>query len=170
MFSYEQAEEDIFQRLKAFEAAEIEVRKLPEDQEEMAADGNRPFKKGRLTIGYKGSKWKDTRSTSQVIQEEKLTFEIAIQSKQLRGSRGVYNLKRVVTQALLGFRPTDCDRIFADESGMTGAATQSDGIWTYSALFCCTTESVEDFEEDLTIILQKITNKVPAFDDEFIVE
>lgn len=165
MFSYEQAEEEIFQRLKAFEAADIEVRKLAEDQEELATDGPRPFKKGRLTIGYKGSKWGDTRSTAQIIQEEKVTFEIAIQSKQLRGSRGVYNLKRVVTQALIGFRPTDCDRMVADESGMIGAATQADGIWSYSALFSCTTESVEDFEEDLSVILQKITNKNSTYGD-----
>jgi|ERR1044072_1236927 hypothetical protein len=166
-FSYEYIEDQIYQRLAPFEAADIEVRKLPEDQKELETDGSRPFKKGRITIGYKGSKWKEPRSTAQIIQEEKLIFEIAIQSRQLRGNRGVYLLKKLIKEALVGFQPDHCDRITADESGMTGTATQTDGVWTYSALFCCTTESVENFEEDLSIILTKITNNNDELGDSF---
>lgn len=164
--NYEQAEDDIYNRLLPFEGADIEVAKLPESQ----ADFKRPYVKAKFTIGYKGSKWKDPRSTSHISQEEEVIFEIAIQSRTLRGAKGVYTLKRLLTQALVGFQPTDCDRMYAKESGMTGDATLADGVWSYSALFACTTLSVEDFEEDLTVILQKITNKSGTTNDEFIVE
>lgn len=153
--NYEQAEEDIYQRLQPFTGANIEVVKLPEAQ----ADFKRPFEKAKFTVGYKGSKWKDPQSTGHISQVEELLFEIALQSRTLRGPRGLYTLKSLVTQALVGFAPTDCDKIYAKESGMTGVAdTQVDGVWTYVAIFACTTLSVEDFEEDLSVILTQITS------------
>lgn len=167
MFSYEAAEDDIYNRLKVFESVNVEVEKLPENHKNF----KRPYEKAKITVGYKGSKWEKTKSTQQIAQDEKLTFELALQSKVLRGPRGLYNLKRLVTVALVGFAPTDCDRMTADESGMTGVTeTLVDGVWTYTMLFCTTTLTVEDFEEDLTVLLTKITNKMPYGDPDVVVE
>lgn len=167
MFSYEQVEEDIYQRLLPFQGISIDVVKLPDNE----ADFKRAFAKGKITIGYKGSKWDAPRSTSQIAQEEKLIFEVAMQSRELRGSRGLYMLKRVVTQALTGFQPTDCNRMYPEESGMTGVKeTFTDGVWTYSAIFHCTTLTVEDFEEDLTLLLKKITTENRELGDTLVVE
>jgi hypothetical protein len=152
--NYEQAETDIYTRLLPFQGANIEVVKLPETQE----DFKRPFAKAKFTVGYKGSKWKDPQSTGHISQVEELLFEIAIQSRTLRGAKGLYSLKKLLTQALVGFTPTDCDKIYAKESGMTGVSeTLNDGVWTYCVIVACTTLSVEDFEEDLSVILSRIT-------------
>jgi hypothetical protein len=164
---YEQVELEIYTRLLPFQGANIEVAKLPESE----ADFKRPYTKAKFTVCYKGSKWKDPRSTSHITQEEELLFEIAIQSRTLRGNRGIYTLKRLLTQALVGFQPTDCERMYAKESGMTGVETTlTDGVYTYSAVFACTTLSVEDFEEDLSLILEKITNNCETTGDTVVVE
>jgi hypothetical protein len=154
--NYEQAEADIVTRLSPLAGLNIEAIPLPENQEQF----KRPFEKGKITVAYKGSKWEKPRSTSQITQEETLHFEIVMQSRTLRGSTGLYNIKQIVTQGLVGFQPTGCDRMYAVESGMTGVAdTLQDGVWTYSAVFACTTLSVEDFEEDLSVLITRITNK-----------
>lgn len=152
--NYEQAETDIYNRLAPFQGADIEVVKLPENQ----TDFKRPFAKGKYTVSYKSSKWKNPQSTFEISQEEELTFEIAIQARTLRGAKGVYNLLKVLKAALIGFRPAHCEKMYAVESGMTGVSeTLNDGVWTYVALFACKSLTVEDFEEDLSVILTQVT-------------
>lgn len=157
--NYQQAEADILARLQPLAGADLEVEALPEK----LSDFNRPFEKGKITVGYKGSKWDKPRSTAQITQQEELSFEISMQSRTLRGPKGIYAIKYLITKALLGFQPTDCERMYAHESGMTGTATQNDGVWTYSAIFCCTALVVEDFEEDLSVILNRISNLFPQY-------
>lgn len=153
--NYEQAEADIVTRLSPLAGLNIEVIPLPENQEQF----KRPFEKGKITVAYKGSKWEKPRSTAQIAQEETLHFEIVMQSRTLRGSTGLYAIKQIVNAGLVGFQPIDCDRMYAVESGMTGVAdTLQDGVWTYSAVFACTYLSVEDFEEDLSVLITRITN------------
>lgn len=157
--NYQQAEADIVTRLQPFSGDDLEIVPLPENLK----DFERPFTKGKITVCYKGSKWDKPHSTQQISQKEELTFEISMQSRFLRGSKGIYAIKYMVTKALLGFMPTDCDRMYAHESGMTGVATQNDGVWTYSYLLCCTSLVVEDFEEDLSVMLNRISNLFPQF-------
>ncbi len=152
---YEQAEDDIVTRLMPFINAGIDIAKLPEAQ----ADFKRPFDKAKITIGYKGSKWDKPTSTGHISQDEDVMFEFSIQSRTLRGDRGIYIVKALIIQALVGFAPTDCDKMYCKESGMTGAKEVfEDGVWTYTLIMCCRNVSVEDFEEDLSVILHRITN------------
>lgn len=154
--NYEQAEQDIVECLLPFVNAGIQIQKLPETQ----ADFKRPFDKAKITIGYKGSKWEKPMSTGHMSQDEEVMFEFSIQSRTLRANLGVYLVKSLIIKALVGFAPTDCDKMYCKESGMTGAKEVfEDGVWTYTLVMCCRNVSVEDFEEDLTAILHKITNK-----------
>lgn len=164
--SYEAIEEEIYQRLLPLEGANIEIVKLPENQK----DFERPFEKSKITVGYKGSKWDKPRSTAQISQNEELMFEFSLQARRLRGSKGVYNLKDILKVALIGFQPVDCDRMYAHESGMTGVATLHEGVWTYSCILCTSSLTVEDFEEDLSVILKKITSTNTLTGDVLIVE
>lgn len=154
--NYEQAEEDIKARLLPFvNAGVIDTILIPET----LADFKRPFENGKITICYKGSKWEDPRSTGHIVQDEEVIFQIEIQSRTLRGERGIYLMKKAINQAIIGFAPTDCDRIYAKESGLTSVGeTLNAGVWTYSFLVACKTVSVEDYEEDLTVLLKRITN------------
>lgn len=154
---YEQAETDIIARITPFINAGIEVIPLPQNQ----ADFKRPFEKAKITVAYKGSKWEKPQSTAEMSQDEDVMFEFSIQSKTLRGDRGIYIVKSLLIQALVGFAPTNCDKMYCKESGMTEAKTTfEDGVWTYTLIMCCRNVSVEDFTEDLSVILQRITNNV----------
>jgi hypothetical protein len=166
--NYEQAEQDIADRLAPFvTAGVIDIVLLPQN----VSDFKRPFTKGKITICYKGSKWQDPRSTAQISQEEEVMFQIEIQSRTLRGDHGIYLMKKALNQAIIGFAPTDCDRIYAKESGMTGVAeTLNDGVWTYSYVVACKSISVEDYEEDLSVLLKKITNNDLTTGGSFVVE
>jgi hypothetical protein len=98
-------------------------------------------------------------------------FQIEIQSRTLRGDRGIYIMKKALNQAIIGFAPADCDRIYAKESGMTGVAeTLNEGVWTYSFVVACKTISVEDYAEDLSVLLKKITNNDLTTGGSFVVE
>jgi Gp37 protein len=153
---YQAAEQDIIDRIAPFKTAAIDIQILPENQ----VDFKRPFEKAKITVAYKGSKWKDPASTGHMSQDEEVMFEFSIQSRTLRGDRGIYKVKALLIQALVGFAPTDCDKMYCKESGMTQAHTTFEGgVWTYTLIMCCRNVSVEDFEEDLSVILRKITNK-----------
>jgi hypothetical protein len=153
---YQQAEQDIIDRLIPFKTAGIDIQPLPENQ----AAFKQPFEKAKITVAYKGSKWKYPASTSEMSQDEEVMFEFSIQSRTLRGNIGIYFVKALTIKALVGFAPTDCDKMYCKESGMTQASVAlDDGVWTYTLIMCCRNVSVEDFEEDLSVILRKITNK-----------
>lgn len=154
--NYEESEQSIIDRLVPFKDAGIELQALPEAQ----ADFKRPFTKGRIIIGYKGSKWADKiLSAGHAVQNEEVIWEITLQSRFLRGDLGIYRLMALTIQALVGFQPANCDKMYCKEGGMTGSANFEEGVWTYSLLMACSNINVEDFEEDLSVIFSRFTNK-----------
>lgn len=164
--NYEQVETDILTRLAPLSGFDIEVVPLPENQN----DFKRPFGKGKVTVGYKGSKWKMPSSTGEVSQLEIVTFEFGLQSRTLRGPVGIYTILNFVLVALIGFKPTNSEKMYAHEAGMTGVqGVFEDGVWTYTLLLSFNRINVEDFEEDLTLILRRITNNFPVTNDQVIV-
>ncbi len=153
---YEQGERDILTRLAPYKTAGIDLAIMPEAQDEF----KRPFKHGRVWVGYKGSKWKDPNSTGEMSQDEEVLFEFSFQSRTLRGNIGIYTLLGMTIQALVGFRPSSCDKMYCKESGYTPLnSILEDGVWTFTMVMGCRSVSVEDFEEDLSVIMRKFTNK-----------
>lgn len=152
---YAQAERDILDRLAPYKVAGIDLQVMPEAE----ADFKRPFKNGRIYCGYKGSKYKDPNSTAEMSQDEEVLFEFSFQSRTLRGDIGIYTLLALTVQALVGFKPTSCDKMYCKESGYTVLnSVHVDGVWTFTMVMACRSVSVEDFEEDLTVIMRKFTN------------
>lgn len=152
---YSQAELDIVSRLAPFKTLGVQVELTPQAQ----ADFKRPFTKGRIIVGYKGSKWHDPKSTAEMSQDEEVMFQIDFQSRTLREDIGIYKMLGIATQGLVGFAPSNCDRMYCKESGYTPLnAIYEDGVWTFSMIMACRSVSVEDFEEDLSVIIKKFTN------------
>jgi hypothetical protein len=165
--NYEQAIADIVSRLSPLTAAQIDVVHTPENQNEF----ERPFTTGKISVGYKGSKWEKPKSTAEISQDEEVMFELAIQSRKLRGSKGIYAIKKLLIQVLVGFQPTDCDRLYCKESGVTGLPEVfKDGVWTYSLIVCARNVTVEDFEEDLSVIMSQFINKDDTLGGQFTVD
>lgn len=156
--NYELLETEIVERLLPFAIAGITVKALPETEAENSSSKNLPTK-ATFTVIYAGSEYPSLNSTYQVSQTENVFVSILIESTFLRGSLGIYNLISVLKKALLGFKPTDCQKITVVKHHTIGTpeAQKINNMWNYQVIFQTTSVCVEDFEEDLSIILKKIT-------------
>lgn len=154
--NYENLETEIVARLTPFLTVGIAVEKLPE----LEADRSKPLPtKAKFTVIYAGSEYGSSLSTAQISQEEKIFIQILIESTFLRGTLGVYNLASILKKALTGFRPSGCRRIQVTKHHTIGGenAEKINNLWNYNVIFQTTSVHVEDFTEDLTLILEKIT-------------
>lgn len=154
--NYETLENEIVARLTPFVTVGITVEKIPE----LESERTKPLPtKAKFTVIYAGSEYGSSLSTSQVSQEEKIFIQVLIESTFLRGSLGVYNLASVLKKALTGFQPSGCRRIQVTKHHTIGGeeAQKINNMWNYNVIFQTTSIHVEDFEEDLTLILEKIT-------------
>lgn len=154
--NYETLENEILARLSFMNTANISVEKLPE----LEAERIKPLPtKAKVTVIYAGSEYGNSMSTSQVSQEEKIFIQILIESTFLRGTLGVYNLVSVIKSALIGFRPTFCKRIQATKHHTIGGeeAEKINNMWNYNLIFQTTAFEIEEFTEDLSVLLKKIT-------------
>ena len=154
--NYETLETEIITRLTPFISAGITVEKLPE----LEADRSKPLPtKAKFTLIYAGSEYGNSMSTSYVSQEEKIFIQILIESTFLRGTLGVYSLASLLKSALTGFQPTGCRKIQVSKHHTIGGENSEkiNNMWNYNVIFQTTSLHVEDFEEDLSLILQKIT-------------
>ena len=154
--NYETLENEIVARLTPFVTVGITVEKIPE----LESERTKPLPtKAKFTVIYAGSEYGSSLSTSQVSQEEKIFIQVLIESTFLRGSLGVYNLASVLKKALTGFQPSGCRRIQVTKHHTIGGeeAQKINNMWNYNVIFQTTSIHVEDFEEDLTLILKKIT-------------
>jgi len=114
--SYEKIEMAIVERLKPFEAMpNFEVMAMPENQAEMT----KPLLNGRVTVMYDGSRYEPNGSGMSLmamdiglaVQQETVHIKTAIQSRKLRGPFGIYDLIRIVRNALAGFEPAGGDQL-----------------------------------------------------------
>lgn len=154
--NYENLEIEIVARLTPFATVGITVESLPE----LEADRSKPLPtKAKFTVIYAGSEYGSALSTAQISQEEKIFIQILIESTFLRGTLGVYNLASVLKKALTGFQPSGCRRIQVTKHHTIGGeeAQKINNMWNYNVIFQTTSLHVEDFTEDLSLLLEKIT-------------
>lgn len=154
--NYENLEIEIVNRLAPFLSVGVTVESLPE----LEVDRSRPLPtKAKFTVIYAGSEYGSSLSTAQISQEEKIFIQILIESTFLRGTLGVYNLASVLKKALTGFKPSGCRRIQVTKHHTIGGeeAQKINNMWNYNVIFQTTALHVEDFTEDLTLLLEKIT-------------
>lgn len=153
--NYENLEIEIVDRLTPFTTVGVAVERLPE----LEINRTRPLPtKAKFTVIYAGSEYGNSLSTAQISQEEKIFIQVLIESTFLRGSVGVYNLASVLKKALTGFQPSGCRRIQVTKHHTIGGeeAEKINNMWNYNVIFQTTTIHVEDFTEDLSLILKEI--------------
>ena len=147
---YSQIESEIVAHMADFASANIDVVQLPEVQ----ADFERPFLNGRITVAYKSSEFGDVRNTHHIVQDEKLSFELVIVCRKLRGASGLHSVTEMVKRKLLGFAPTDCSKMRLIKYGYTDYDKES-ALWAYSMIFETTYRLVEEAEYDLGTPLEQ---------------
>lgn len=154
--NYELLESEIVTRLLPFATVGVQVVAMPEVESERK---KALPTKAKFTVIYAGSEYPTLNSTAQVSMEEKIFVSVLIESTFLRGNMGVYNLVTVLKKALIGFRPTGCHRIQPVKHHTIGTpeAVKIDNMWNYQAVFQTSSMTVENFEEDISVLLKKIT-------------
>jgi hypothetical protein len=145
MSLYTDIEAEIVARLTPFKAQGFNVLALPEVQ----ADYEKPFLNGRITVAYHSSEFDKPQSTEQISQWEEIRVIVGIEARSLRGTgKGIYDMMALVRKYLIGFIPTDCERMWAKEAGLKKAEYENN-VWTYYAIFCTKALAVEDYTETL---------------------
>lgn len=147
--NYAIVETEIVNRLKnnpaLSEMAEIIV--LPDSIDEYKT----PVVKGLITVVFMSEKYDKNQSTGQVSQHSTATFNVAVQARTLRGSKGVYAISELAKKVLVGFRPTDCGMLSLAEHSFE--LYQND-IWEHSIVYSCrslrTQEDAVYFHNEIT--------------------
>lgn len=150
--NYTQLEEEIVARLQPLIDAGHEVVTLPETQEK----SDKPFPKTRVIVGYSRSEYTAPKSTAQIIQDETIYIHVSIWARKLRGNGFLYAISDAVRILLVGFMPTDCNRMYLDSRGVEEFEPGA-GIWARNLIFKCTTRVVEDFEDETGPLITQIT-------------
>lgn len=139
----------------------VDVVQLPQLQ----AEFDRPFMKGRITVAYKSSDFGDVASTHHIVQDEKIQVELIIQARKLRDADGLHAMTEAVKRRLVGFRPTDCSKMYIVKHGFTNHDNQS-SLWQYSMIFETKYRLVEDAtyntEQVLTQTFFEYNEELPA--------
>jgi len=123
--NYETLQTDIAARLAEINtnpsAPIADVMALPEAESNYKrAAHDRPL----VTVLYTGSEYGQGNKTNNsitidmVTQEEIIGFQVNVEAKKLYGSTGLYAILNVVQSLLLGFEPTDCDKIHFKRSAL----------------------------------------------------
>lgn len=157
--NYELVEQQIADRLTTKLGINFEVAVLPETEEEYKV----AFGKSRATVSYKASDFATEDRASKaasrglgafVTQEEHVIFEITLQSKKLRGAVGLYAMLEKVKRALVGYTPTDCQKMQILKFGFI---ERIENIFTYHMLMSTTTTVVEEEDAQNLPLITEIT-------------
>ena len=100
-------------------------------------------------VVYKGSTADPSSSTNQILQERKVSFAIEIYSRSLYDANGVIAIRDVVEQVLIGFKPTNCQRLYLIKDELT---ITEDRIWAHVLQFECKTVLVQKEDSDPIIV------------------
>jgi len=157
--NYETAEEQIRTRLAAKLGSNVEARVLPEDEAEY---GKIAVAKPRVTVSYKMSDFPTGERASKassrtlgsfVSQEEQIVFEITMESRKLRGRNGLYDVLTKTKKALLGFTPSDCQKLQVLKFGFV---ERTESLFIYQLLISTTTTIVEEQDAQVLPTLEQI--------------
>ena len=154
--NYELLQDAVVTRLEPFTTADITVERLPEKESDKAPV---TATKARFTVIYAGSEYGSINSTGQVSQEEKIFISVLIESTFLYGARGVYSLVSAVKSALTGFKAQGTNQFSVVKHHTTAPpeAVKQNNMWQYQVIFQTTAPHVQVFDEDLTLLIQRIT-------------
>ena len=130
--NYEAVELELVSRLEASTelSAIADIVVLPEAIDKYKI----PVINGLVTVVFMGESFDKNQSVGQISQHSTVTFNISIQSRRLRGAKGVYAISELIKQSLMGFIPTDCGMI---SLGDFDYVNYQNDVWEYSLAVAC---------------------------------
>lgn len=157
--TYQKLEDDIVARLKS-RLPGRDIIPLPENDEQIAEE----FESARVTVAYRGSEYSSTivrglpdmLTTSEAAQDDYAEVSIVLKSRLLRGDSGIHKIFTEIRAAILGWSPSNFQRIFFKTFGYE---SHENGIWCYSLVVVCRGVAMQEFDDDPTNypLLQDVT-------------
>lgn len=173
---YKLIEDAVKARLSTVVTTGGEVVALPETEAELS----RPFGNARVTVWVSGFEYDELgvgpmRSTSAIVQAERLTISVMIHSRFIRASgHGIYHMMEKVRRRLVGFQPEDCDKMYMDKNGgkIEREPVEDGGLFVAVMQFVTTRMTVEELDESSLDgpLIKKITTYNALYEEERITE
>ena len=147
--NYQSLEANIVSRIQAYITG-VDIMPLPE----VDIDVLLPSVHGKITVAYKGSDYDPSDTYDAVAQPERISFELIVQSRKLRGTTGIYNLLSTIKSALLGWQTPVSEKIQFSKSTYVA---HENGVWTYVLTLSTMALSIEEPQDESLVISRKLT-------------
>lgn len=154
--NYGSLETEIAQRVQTLlTGTEYEVEVMPDNDDRFT----RSVTKGRVSVWVPEVKTSEPSSTSMIRQLETIQVQLHIKAKNLRSTVqpltfGVYEVADSITRILVGWMPTDCNRMY--KVGLRFQSRENE-TWEYILTLATTTLLVEDYTEPVVPLITQIT-------------
>ena len=158
MIDYTTLEDAIIAALAPLVPAGVELMAWPETE----AEYNRPFAKSRVSVVYHSSKYGPLISAAESTQEESVSIQIFIQAQRLRGALGIYDIKSLTLNYLLGLRLPNFTPLYAHTFEMSERDAPMGGIFAYNLVMITKAISqqtgVDNYEDPFALSLTLVSN------------
>lgn len=144
MITYDDLEDKIIGRLAPLASNTFEIVPMPDTQEQFM----RAVRQTRITVAANESVMGDHKSSSIIVQDEKINPVLYIQANKLRGNDGVYRAIAAAKLLLLGWQPDDYDKLELVSCKLAERPFENN-IWTYALEFSTKCLAIENTDEDI---------------------
>ena len=110
--------------------------------------------KGALLVSYLGSQFDTTVDVTDIAQPRTVKLSVTVILRQLNGKGGAVDVVDAVRQALVGFRPPDCRKVWAVSEKFLG---ETAGLWQYAVDLATEAMLVEDADVNTETPLTLVT-------------
>ena len=110
--------------------------------------------RGALLVSYLGSQFDTTVDVTYIAQPRTVKLSVTVILRQLNGKGGAVDVVDAVRQALVGFRPPDCRKVWAMSEKFLG---ETAGLWQYAVDLATEAMLVEDADVNTETPLTLVT-------------
>ena len=135
--------------------ANIDIEILPENEK----DFTRQLVKPCLSVCYSNSDFDPSLTNNKIGQFETESFDVVIRATKLRGQYGAYDCARLISGALVGFKPTNCERMQAVKFRFDDYSAEHK--WRFVFTFSARTLAVQDYTDPAFVPANTVTFNPP---------
>jgi hypothetical protein len=96
--------------------------------------------KGAVLVHYSGSKFLPSLFEEVIVQERKVSYDLILLNRSLRGNGGIYDTMDKVRETLTGFQTEDTTKFYPLEEEFI---LEENGLWQYGIRVECFTKYIE---------------------------
>lgn len=129
----------------AVASSDFVAKDLPDSQNDYDVAVKKPI----AYVIYAGSQAIPSMTANVIAQKRNLHFNIEFHSRKLYGNQGLFLVRDVLEQSLIGFKPTNCQRMYLLKDDISKT---DEGIWVHVFQLECETMLVQKEDSDPVIV------------------